>query len=261
MAEKRTRKPRAVVWDLDGTLSDDRARAHFVEVEAGRSRDWRSYFDAIDQDPPIAASMEVLRALHAQGLRIVFLTGRPEYTREKTERWLKANGLTEYDRLLMRPRGDFRPSGLFKVEVIARLWRDYELVCAFEDRIDVAGHLREAGVPVFLYGAGAEAAAEALEVLDASQDELVERREERETADGRGTAERPRTSAPAGTRKRTSRDSDSSKKTTGTRKRTAKAADRPEKPGGKTKKPGAKTKAARGTKRAGGKGKGGRKEP
>ncbi len=166
-------KPRAVIWDLDGTLSDDRARAHFVEVEAGRSRDWRSYFDAIDEDPPIAASMEVLRALHAAGLRVVFLTGRPEYTRPKTERWLQANGLTEYDTLLMRPEGERRPAGVFKGEVVDELRREYELVCAFEDRIDVADSLREAGVPVFLYGAGAEAAAEALEVLDVRQDDLT----------------------------------------------------------------------------------------
>lgn len=176
MAEHSRQKPKAVVWDLDGTLADDRARAHFVEVEQGRKRDWRSYFDAIDEDPPIAASMEILRALHAQGVRIVFLTGRPEYTRPKTERWLEANGLTDYDLLLMRPEGEFRPAGDFKVEVIASLREGYELVCAFEDRIDVAEALRVAGLPVFLYGAGAEAAAEALEALDADQDDLLDER-------------------------------------------------------------------------------------
>lgn len=172
-APPRGGRPRAVIWDLDGTLSDDTARAHFVEVEEGRARDWHSYFDAIDTDPPIAASMEVLRALHAAGLRIVFLTGRPDYTRPKTERWLRANGLTEYDALVMRPEGERRPAGWFKAEAVVRLRREYELVCAFEDRIDVADHLREAGVPVFLYGAGAQAAAEALEVLDVRQDDLV----------------------------------------------------------------------------------------
>lgn len=166
-------RPRAMIWDLDGTLSDDKARAHFVEVERGRARDWKSYFDAIDTDPPIAASMEVLRAMHAAGIRILFLTGRPEYTRPKTVRWLEANGLTEYDALIMRPDGERRPAGFFKADVVERLRREYELVCAFEDRIDVAEQLRQAGVPVFLYGAGAEAAAEALEVLDVRQDDLT----------------------------------------------------------------------------------------
>jgi beta-phosphoglucomutase-like phosphatase (HAD superfamily) len=166
-------RPRAMIWDLDGTLSDDKARAHFVEVERGRARDWHSYFDAIDTDPPIAASMEVLRAMHAAGIRILFLTGRPEYTRPKTVRWLQANGLTEYDALIMRPEGERRPAGFFKAEAVERLRREYQLVCAFEDRIDVAEQLREAGVPVFLYGAGAVAAAEALEVLDVRQDDLT----------------------------------------------------------------------------------------
>ncbi len=185
--------PRAVIWDLDGTLSNDQARAHFVEVEQGRARDWHSYFDAIDTDPPIAASMEVLRALHAAGIRILFLTGRPEYTRPKTERWLEANGLTDYDALLMRPVGETRPAGFFKADAVARLRTEYALVCAFEDRIDVADHLRQAGVPVFLYGAGAQAAAEALEVLDVRQDDLVAGSDpfagKRRRADGSGVAE------------------------------------------------------------------------
>jgi phosphoglycolate phosphatase-like HAD superfamily hydrolase len=165
-----------VVWDLDGTLSDDGARAHFVEVEAGTKRDWRSYFDAIDADPPIAASIEILRALHTSGVRIIYLTGRPEYTRPKTERWLKANGLDEYDVLLMRPDGERRHAGEFKVDEIRKLRDEYELVCAFEDRIDVAEHLRNDGLPVFLYGAGQEAAAEALEVLDIEQEDLAEKK-------------------------------------------------------------------------------------
>ena len=174
MTDYSPHKPKAVIWDLDGTLSDDRARAHFVEVEQGRARDWESYFDAIDRDPPIAASMEILQAMRAHGSRVVFLTGRPDSTREKTEKWLRANGLDDYDRLVMRPTGERRPAGYFKAEAVAALREEYELVCAFEDRIDVADALRLAGVPVFLYGAGMEAAAEALEVLEADQDELLE---------------------------------------------------------------------------------------
>ena len=58
--------PRAVIWDLDGTLSDDRARAHFVEVEEGRQRDWESYFDAIDAD-----ASQLLLALEAPDGAIV----------------------------------------------------------------------------------------------------------------------------------------------------------------------------------------------
>ncbi|MQA88775.1 MAG: hypothetical protein GEU90_00875 [Gemmatimonas sp.] len=167
-------KQRAVIWDLDGTLADDQARAHFLEVEEGRERDWHSYFDAIEEDPPIAASIAILHALHKDGFRVIFLTGRPEYTRPGTERWLTANGLEDYDRLLMRPEGEHRPAGEFKIEVVDGLRDEYDVLCAFEDRIDVAEHLRNGGVPVFLYGAGAEAAAEALEILDIEQAELSE---------------------------------------------------------------------------------------
>ena len=171
-------KPKAAVWDLDGTLANDQARAHHVEVAPGEPRDWASYFEKIDTDTPIDASMEILRALHAQGVRIIFLTGRPEYTRPKTEHWLTEHGLTGYDVLLMRPEGERRPAGLYKADQIAKLREEYHLVCAFEDRIDVAEHLRLAGIPVFLFGAGAEAAAEALEVLEVEQEELLEEPDE-----------------------------------------------------------------------------------
>lgn len=150
----RRAKPKAVIWDLDGTLCDDRARAHFVEVEAGKERDWESYFDAIEEDPPIAASIALLHALRATGIRIVYLTGRPEYTRLRTQRWLKANGLDEFDLLLMRPHGERRHPGEFKVEMVQELKQRYDLICAFEDRLDVAEHMRRGGVPVFVYGAG-----------------------------------------------------------------------------------------------------------
>lgn len=165
-------RPRAVIWDLDGTLADDRARAHFVEVEAGRKRDWDSYFDAMGEDAPIAASIVLLQALRTSGVRIIYLTGRPEFTRPKTERWLEHNGLDEYDLLLMRPAGERRHAGEFKVDEVRALRSRYEIVCAFEDRIDVAERLRLDGLPVFLYGAGQEAAAEALEVLDLDQSDL-----------------------------------------------------------------------------------------
>lgn len=165
-------KPRAVIWDLDGTLADDRARAHYVEVEEGKKRDWKSYFDAIEDDPPIAASIAILQALRHDGIGVLYLTGRPEYTRPQTERWLKVNGLDEYDRLVMRPNDERRVAGEFKVDAVRELREHYELVCAFEDRLDVADHLRLDGTPVFLYGAGAEAAAEAVEILDLEPDEV-----------------------------------------------------------------------------------------
>jgi phosphoglycolate phosphatase-like HAD superfamily hydrolase len=63
--------PRAVIWDLDGTLSDDRARAHYVEVQEGRKRDWDSYFDAVDEDAPIAATIKHLHAHRSNDVRIV----------------------------------------------------------------------------------------------------------------------------------------------------------------------------------------------
>ena len=73
----------------------------------------------------------------------------------------------------MRPAYERRHAGEFKADAIAALRAQYELICAFEDRIDVAEHLRRAGLPVFLYGAGQQAAAEALELLGVDEQELL----------------------------------------------------------------------------------------
>ncbi len=64
---------RAVVFDVDGVLSDAAGRQHFLE---GRHRNWDGFFDACGDDPLIDEVAQVL-ALLAPDLHIVLLTGRP----------------------------------------------------------------------------------------------------------------------------------------------------------------------------------------
>ena len=94
-------------------------------------------------------------AQHRKGW--LFLTSTP-HTLDRLRPLISA----WFDLLLMRPHGERRHAGEFKIEVVRGLRDRYELICAFEDRIDVAEHLRRGGLPVFLYGAGQEAAAKEL---------------------------------------------------------------------------------------------------
>src|SRR5437764_14542053 len=63
----------AVIFDIDGVLSDAASRQHFIE--RGR-RDWRAFFDACGDDPLIEEVACVVQLLDPT-LGVVLLTGRP----------------------------------------------------------------------------------------------------------------------------------------------------------------------------------------
>ena len=63
----------AVVFDIDGVLSDATSRQHFIE--RGR-RDWHAFFEACGDDPVIEEVARLLELLDPS-LTVVLLTGRP----------------------------------------------------------------------------------------------------------------------------------------------------------------------------------------
>jgi len=40
---------KAIIVDLDGTLSDSSHRQHFM---TGKKKDWKGFYSALEQDPP-----------------------------------------------------------------------------------------------------------------------------------------------------------------------------------------------------------------
>jgi hypothetical protein len=120
---------RAVVFDVDGVLSDATARQHFV---TGQRRDWEGFFDAVGDDTVIPDVARVLELLD-RDLRIVLLTGRPLRVQPQTVAWLTRHRL-RWDLLVMRPSGDYAAARSFKRRSIAEL-RAYgmQLELALED--------------------------------------------------------------------------------------------------------------------------------
>ena len=119
----------AVVFDIDGVLSDAASRQHFLE--SGR-RDWEAFFDACGDDPLIE-EVATLLALLDPGLRIVLLTGRPLRVQPQTVAWLDRYEL-RWDLLIMRDYGDYAAAREFKRSTVGRLRREgFDLRLAFED--------------------------------------------------------------------------------------------------------------------------------
>jgi phosphoglycolate phosphatase-like HAD superfamily hydrolase len=119
----------AVVFDIDGVLSDAAGRQHFIE--RGR-RDWTAFFEACGEDPVIEEVHRLLELLDP-ALAIVLLTGRPVRVRPQTLAWLARYGL-RWDLLVMRDRDDYSQVTVFKRDVVRQLRAaGLELRLAVED--------------------------------------------------------------------------------------------------------------------------------
>ena len=72
----------AYIFDSDGTLSDVKHRRHFVE---NGNNNWDKFFSKISEDAPIVPLVEFVKTLiHVKEKEIIFVTGRPEFTRKET---------------------------------------------------------------------------------------------------------------------------------------------------------------------------------
>jgi phosphoglycolate phosphatase-like HAD superfamily hydrolase len=133
----------AVVFDLDGVLSDAASRQHYLE---GPSRDWDAFFEACGDDPLIEEVARLLGLLDP-GLAIVLLTARPTRVQAQTLAWLHRYGL-RWDLLVMRPDGDYSSAREFKRSSVRQLRKaGFDLVLSFEDDRRNAAMFRDEGVP------------------------------------------------------------------------------------------------------------------
>ena len=127
--EAPTARGPAVIFDIDGVLSDAAGRQHFIE--RGR-RDWAAFFEACGDDRVIEEVARLVELLDP-GLSVVLLTGRPLRVQPQTLAWLARYGL-RWDLLVMRDRGDYSQVTAFKRGVVEDLRAyGYDLRLALED--------------------------------------------------------------------------------------------------------------------------------
>ncbi len=133
----------AVVFDMDGVLSDASTRQHYLEYPR---RDWEAFFHACGDDELIAEVARLLEVIDA-GHHVVLLTARPLRVRPQTLAWLERYGL-RWDLLIMREHSDWMASALFKERSVDEL-REYgfDLRLAFEDDRRNVSMFHRQGVP------------------------------------------------------------------------------------------------------------------
>lgn len=132
--------PDAIIVDLDGTLAHMITRTAFQWERVGE--------DSLDK--AVATTIEAMKLVN--DVSIIIMSGRDEVCRDITEHWLHDNGV-EWDKLLMRPKGDMRRDSevklqLFKENVASK----YNVLYAIDDRPQVVRLWNDIGVKVFNVG-------------------------------------------------------------------------------------------------------------
>lgn len=123
--------PQAIIFDMDGTLTDYAHREHLLAPEI---RDMIAFFDQMEGDAQHDWCRDILDEAQARGIKIILLTGRPDSYRAHTERWLKKHGITDYEVLLMRKAADFRPGAVVKAEIFRKeIEGKYDVLYAIDD--------------------------------------------------------------------------------------------------------------------------------
>lgn len=137
------------IFDLDGTISDDRWRRHKVrwDKENPDAR-YLAYHRAGPDDEPI--NLHLVREEFEKDRVIIFLTARPQWCWATTEAWLKKHLPDIPFQLFMRGENDHRPSTELKLAKFKSWAKRVDIAIAYEDREDVAEVLRAEGFNVEL---------------------------------------------------------------------------------------------------------------
>lgn len=130
------------VFDIDGVVADVRHRLHHVEQAP---KNWKAFFAAAVNDPPLAAGFTLLRGT-AEHCDVMFLTGRPAFCRADTLGWLRTHEVHD-PWLTMRPAGNRRPARETKVALLTEIARTRRIHVVVDDDELVIDAMTQAGFP------------------------------------------------------------------------------------------------------------------
>ena len=151
------KKIEAVIFDVDGTLADNRHRQHLAPRGAShgvgaihKQGSWKEFFDAMHLDVPNEAVAWLARLIwtKASGVRLILVTGRAERFRHGTEKWLRDHKIN-YDVMHMRGNDDYRDDAEVKKDILDRIRENHEVLFSVDDRASVVNMWRDNGVTTF----------------------------------------------------------------------------------------------------------------
>jgi len=137
------------IFDLDGTISDDRWRRDKVRWdEEDPDRRYSGYHRYLGDDKPI--NLDLVQKEFDRDRVIIFCTARPDYCRKHTEEWIKKHIPDIPFQLFMRGKDNHQPSTELKLAKFKSWAKRIDIAIAYEDRADVAEVLIAEGFNVVL---------------------------------------------------------------------------------------------------------------
>jgi len=141
-----TYHPKCSIFDIDGTIASIDHRRHFVR---SKPKNWMAFRRGMVNDSPNFDVIWLLKTMKAAGCIILIASGRGEEDRVVTETWLRdVAGVGDlYERLYMRPEGDYRSDDVIKGEILDQMLVDgYTPTIAVDDRNQVVDMWRARGL-------------------------------------------------------------------------------------------------------------------
>lgn len=132
--------PPVVVFDVDGTLMDEKHRAHLRE-----EKKWDEYFDLCHLDTPIDAVVNLLKEYKEKGYEIWIMTGRKETSKEKTLQSFKEAGI-EFDKIKMRSVNVMIPDYVLKPAWIGKYIGKERVEAIYDDSQKVLEGFKKKGL-------------------------------------------------------------------------------------------------------------------
>ena len=127
-------KPKAFIFDVDGTLAKMNNRSPF---------DWLR----VKEDLLNIPVFNVYKALRPS-YKIIIFTGRDGVCADLTLEWLKENGI-EFDVFKSRPEGNTEKDSIVKTAMFNEIKDQYEICGIFDDRDQVVRMWRSLGLTCF----------------------------------------------------------------------------------------------------------------
>lgn len=144
---------------MDGVIADLTHRLPLVKDNPYHKKGWKPDYDTFFspeqtfKDKPYEATVALMNAAYRDGMEVIILTARPEYTRNDTVLWLIDNDVN-WDGLVMRPNGDHskRKAADWKLETMKDIMEDFDVIGFYDDSKRNVEAVASLGVPAYHYG-------------------------------------------------------------------------------------------------------------
>lgn len=136
-------KKDTILCDLDGTLADITHRLHYVQ---NRPANWDAFFMECTKDVPKPWCVNLLKAMMAQGYKVLIVSARSQVVEKESRKWLDDIGLSEVELVLVRPEGNTTADQLMKKTWLYSSGLKNRVLFVVDDRQKVVDMWREEGL-------------------------------------------------------------------------------------------------------------------